>query len=546
MKIEIVDTPNINSFEGLLESGGAMFPTGITHINSGGSHESNPNEGVQVGIDSNGTPNLVEEGETIVGDYVFSKRLNVPQKFLKENKFKEGGTISFAEASKIIEKRNMMNENPNDPINRRGFQSEIEKLKAAQEEVRAKKQEREMMAQQMAIKEQYENQMAEQEMMNEQMPEEEQMIGQDQMQGIEPQGEYGEEMMAYGGNLFKRGSRMDKINNTAYDRDWFLNRAIQNGYVDYGTKFNDDGSLVFRDGLGSFKYTDGDWRANFENFNNIAYKAQENRAREYYKAGHNGSDVGFVFNPNEFNKLEPNIDRQTSWASNLRYAPALGNAALFLHSVLSKPDYSRARMLLRDSNNMVVPRIDYDGTYMRYNPFDREYHANRMESNINSMRTNALNSFNPSRFANAMAINNNGIEALGKLYREGEEYNFNIMRDITNANNAINAQRASIAAQNASNFMTAQKERNANKLLAYNMMDQIDADKSKTISANFTNMLNSLGQIGEEIYSRDDMNWLISKGYFPSGYTPNKAMAKANEEKLNKSSNGGKLLTRRK
>ena len=44
---------------------GANFGNLITRFDVGGSHKSNPHEGIRVGQDSDGNPNLVEEGEII-------------------------------------------------------------------------------------------------------------------------------------------------------------------------------------------------------------------------------------------------------------------------------------------------------------------------------------------------------------------------------------------------------------------------------------------------------------------------------------------------
>ena len=58
--------------------GDFSMPGNFITIGNGGSHENNPFEGVPMGVDEQGVPNLVEEGETIFNDYVFSKRLKVP------------------------------------------------------------------------------------------------------------------------------------------------------------------------------------------------------------------------------------------------------------------------------------------------------------------------------------------------------------------------------------------------------------------------------------------------------------------------------------
>lgn len=50
-----------------------------------------------MGIDPEGTPNLVEEGETIFNDFVYSNRIKVPKELRK--KYKLGGDLTFSEAA---------------------------------------------------------------------------------------------------------------------------------------------------------------------------------------------------------------------------------------------------------------------------------------------------------------------------------------------------------------------------------------------------------------------------------------------------------------
>lgn len=122
---------------GPLETHGSDWSTGLNYIGTGGSHEQNPNGGIQQGIAPDGLPNLVEEGEVIWnGDYVFSKRLKVPKAV--RNKYKLRGTkpMSFADAA--LEFNKEMEERPNDPISKRGRDGMLAKLAEVQEEKRAK------------------------------------------------------------------------------------------------------------------------------------------------------------------------------------------------------------------------------------------------------------------------------------------------------------------------------------------------------------------------------------------------------------------------
>ena len=124
------------AFGGTLSSNGADWTNGLTWINNGGTHEENPYEGVPMGIDSEGKPNLVEEGEVVFDDYVFSARLTVPKTVRDKYKLKKD--ITFADAAKKLSKES--EERPNDPISKRGLKSFMEELESYQEEVRMKKQ----------------------------------------------------------------------------------------------------------------------------------------------------------------------------------------------------------------------------------------------------------------------------------------------------------------------------------------------------------------------------------------------------------------------
>ena len=125
---------------GELHTHGGDFTNGLTYIDNGGSHEANPFEGVQMGIDPQGVPNLVEEGEVIFNDYVFSNRMKVPKAIRQKYKFRDN--ITFADAAKKLSKES--EERPNDPISKRGLESFMSALAESQEEVRIKNEDRKM------------------------------------------------------------------------------------------------------------------------------------------------------------------------------------------------------------------------------------------------------------------------------------------------------------------------------------------------------------------------------------------------------------------
>lgn len=156
---------NYASFGGNLNTAGANFTTGMKHINKGDTHENNPYEGVPMGVDPQGTPNLVEEGETIYNDYVFSDRLKVPKQKIKKGQTKftqeekvlhkyEGKT--YADAAKKAEKDSGVDERPNDNIAKRGFETILEILAQSQEQQRAEE-DKEKIQQQLEALQEYLN-----------------------------------------------------------------------------------------------------------------------------------------------------------------------------------------------------------------------------------------------------------------------------------------------------------------------------------------------------------------------------------------------------
>ena len=129
-----------HSFGGWLNSQGGDFTNGVTFIDNGGTHEENPFEGVQMGVDPQGVPNLVEEGEVIYNDYVFSDRMKVPKAIRQKYKLRDN--ITFAEAAKRLGKES--EERPNDPISQRGLEAFMSALAESQEEERIKNEDRRM------------------------------------------------------------------------------------------------------------------------------------------------------------------------------------------------------------------------------------------------------------------------------------------------------------------------------------------------------------------------------------------------------------------
>lgn len=107
----------------------------VSSIDEGGTHEQNSLGGVPYGVDSEGTPNLVEEGEVVYNDYVFSNRLKPTKKQLEElNLPKKFNGKTFAEIAKDIQKES--SETPNDPISKNTLEDSMSKLAVLQEDTK--------------------------------------------------------------------------------------------------------------------------------------------------------------------------------------------------------------------------------------------------------------------------------------------------------------------------------------------------------------------------------------------------------------------------
>ena len=132
---------NEHSYGGDLKHSGD-FSNDVIFINEGGTHEQNPFEGVLMGFDQEGTPNLVEEGEVIYNDYVFSNRLKPTKKLLADGGFTDKyEDWTFAKIAEDMQKES--SERPNDLISKQTLDDLFGRLTQMQEEVRMKKKQKE-------------------------------------------------------------------------------------------------------------------------------------------------------------------------------------------------------------------------------------------------------------------------------------------------------------------------------------------------------------------------------------------------------------------
>ncbi len=210
---------------GDMQTNGSDFSDGLQVISAGGSHENNPYDGVQLGIDAQGKPNLVEEGETIFDDYVFSKRIKTDAQTKKKFHVGKNANISYADLSKKLEKESA--ERPNDAISLAGLEKQMHDLADEQERQKSEMQAKEAQEvfaslppeQQRAIMQQVamEEQQAQQQQMEqptEEVPQqvEQQSVNEQMMQQPVEQTTEEPQMNACGGriNKYDKGGDMKK------------------------------------------------------------------------------------------------------------------------------------------------------------------------------------------------------------------------------------------------------------------------------------------------------------------------------------------------
>ena len=390
---------------GPLQSNGTDWSNGIIYIGNGGTHEQNPYEGVQMGVDQEGIPNLVEQNETVFGDYVFSDRLHADGDLLQSvNLPKSYKDKSFSEIAKKLGKESQ--ERPNDPISEMGLLSAMSRLQQAQEIVRQN------------MKSQNQNE------------------------------------FALGG---KKSNKFDGLTSGTM----FLDGRDYGEWQDYGAL----GKPV-------------DIEKMYE---------ESQRSQEGGKGKSNGSKL--------------------TW---LRYAPVIGSAIGLSQNIFSKPDYSSADTILqasRDAGNYQPVTYTPIGNYLQYKPFDREFYINKLNAQSGATRQAIMNTTSPSRNAALLAADYNAQGKLGDLARQAEEYNlaqrqaveqFNRATDQANAEMGL---KAAMANQEAA--LKARSSRLSGVAQAMATRDAIDARRGASMSANLTNLFDSLGNIGKEEFAKD-------------------------------------------
>ena len=515
-----------HSFGGDLNTHGADFTNGQIIVGNGGTHEENPMEGVPMGMDAEGSSNLVEQGEVIFNDYVFSNRLFADGGLLESfNLPKSYDGHSFAAIAEKLGDESK--ERPNDPISKRGLLSSMSRLQQAQETVRQQTQE--------TVRQQT----------------------QEGQEGVQ---------YAHGGKI---GTLFDGLGNESNNlkRANFFLEPTEDNY-----NYNPFTDMTYTDPnkntYDNYKYGVG-ITPNGEFVETPKYMARAAAKRAGYDVGTSMDD--YNKNPikvpekkkSAVSRLLSNLD-----ATDLRYAPVIGAAIGLGQNLFSRPDYTSADAILEAANQAgnYTP-IGYTpiGNYLQYKPFDRNFYLNKLNAQAGATRRAIMNTTSPSRNAALLAVDYNAQGRLGDLARQAEEYNLAQRQAVETFNRGTNQANAEMGLKAAMvNQEAALKARNSRLIGAGQAMavrDAVDARRGASMSANLTNFFNSLGDIGREEYSRNMIMSnpalyysIDSKGNvtYKNGYeTLSEAEKKevrdaANKAKKKKKAKGGYLTIKKK
>lgn len=481
---------NYAAYGGPLESNGITWPSDLMFINNGDTHENNPNEGVQIGVDSQGVPNLVEEGEVIYGDYVFSNRLKVPKKDRKE--FKLGNKdISFADAVEKFAEESK--ERPNDPISKLGLETNLNKLIASQEGVRNRR------------KISQNNKFDGGGNKNPYSPYKQFYSDRDRTKWYELDEN----------NPSKISSYTDEYKNIDFTVDdavaWAKANAKDASLKDFYAKGNT------LEGLTQDYVTN----KSLDNKYGWLHEARAAKTNDVITAKTNREPLltipesaSKVKLPTTLSTTKPSIKTEYSkyytpeekfnWQSLLRYAPVLGNAIGLLDNKTNYSNADAAARAIDNANVNVSPT--YLGDYLTYNPFDINYQANKLNAQAAANRR-AINNTNYGNrsMANAalLAADLNAQTALGDAYRQAAEYNQGLRERVAAFNRGTNQFNSQIGLQ--SDMFNAENKR---ALLGAKMQELAMRDSERNRyedakSANITSLFDNLGAIGTEAYNRE-------------------------------------------
>lgn len=456
---------------------GGYFSNGLTYIGEGGTHEENPYEGVFIGTDSQGVPNMVEEGEYIWNDYVFSNRLKIPMKYkniLSLGSKSKGYT--FAEAVDSIQKES--EERPNDPISKNGLMANLYKLQGIQEQVRQTKE-----------------------------PQQQQLINKFDNAGPIDKGG----TLLYPGNAPYMSTFLDDYSVPVFQEELPIVKSIPTVKEVLTDKYNNlYGDVEFEDGLGNIIYP---------TFNYIS----PTQFGQTWKSKTDPDSPLITKKETKPAQVKTKVDPN----ANLRYWSALQNMAQGIADLFTEPDYSNAEAI--EGLNLVTPKIaaPRNSVRLKYNPIDPYAQATTVGTQgltaMNLLSQSAVS--NPALQAQLIGLNYLNQQEKAKAFREGIKLNIDNKNTVAEKNAALEsadnqlALEAAKANQNAANANNAILLDKTNKAVALRQAE--DQAYAAAISGNRDALNKDITGIGQEAYAYNQIVSNPTLGYAYDKYLGN-------------------------
>lgn len=593
-----------HAFGGELNTQGGDFTNGLLYIDNGGSHESNPYEGVLLGVDPEGTPNLVEEGETVFNDYVFSKRLKVPKAIREKYKLRGTKDLTFAEVSKKLAKES--EERPNDPISIRGLEALMADLASAQESIRETQQVRQhamggkLFAGGGRKRNKYKGVLG----YNDNWVDANGNYIQDYVKMVNARDAAGwnrhfNDQYAYWSNPANRGSkRWEAINNfysanpdfklasielTPEEVEWARNGA-QTGPIGFMHTWDNTPPVSDVVELPSDTSTTEDLTPKEAEIKRYLEYGTGTPIEGYFPDRNAEGKTWFDLNPGyEFvdsagtkrdpididgvkttytdyflRKKEEDDTKYKELPTDLRYAPAIGLGIAALtdtFGLTNKPDYSNAEAILeasRGAGTYQPVRFKPVGNYLTYRPFDRDFYINKMNAEAGATRRAIANTSGGNRataMAGILAADNNYLNQIGSLARQAEEYNlaqrqqvedFNRNTNITNSQGFL---QADLANQKA--LMDSRELSLRGIMTAAEMRERARLASEQAKSSNLSGFITALGDIGRENMGWNWRNFGLATGSFGNVGKDERLLTHTDKQTGNKVSKGGKIKRRK-
>ena len=215
---------------------------------------------------------------------------------------------------------------------------------------------------------------------------------------------------------------------------------------------------------------------------------------------------------------EGNNDKRQTWT---RYAPIIGSGLASLSDLFSRPDYGSADMIGGVGLGAEAAGYAPIGNYLSYRPLDRDYYINKMSQQAAATRRALQNTSGGNRLnaqAGILAADYNYGQSIGDLARQAEEYNQQLRERVeafnrgTNMFNTETGLKASMF--NAESRNAAKRARLGQATTAAQMRQAIKDQDAARRSANITNFLQGLGDLGWENEQRNWADTLAKSGVF--------------------------------